>query len=139
MLRSEPSSRMSIAAVWKLLPRRPCYNKLTAMTVTAESVPPGLGLATFCILAESFGRLKESRHNKTVTVSIDQSKSWPRVIPSGKTAQSERRWSQPRALVGLPEPHRSDSLTIILHPIHYCTIYTFQLPTTYTTTIPDMQ
>jgi hypothetical protein len=47
-----------------------------------------MGLATFCILAESFGRLKGSRHNKTVSVSIGQDvfKSdvcWSRVILSG--------------------------------------------------------
>ena len=47
-----------------------------------------MGLATFCILAESFGRLKGSRHNKTVSMSIGQDvfKSdvcWSRVILSG--------------------------------------------------------
>jgi hypothetical protein len=91
MLRSESSSRMSIAAVWELLPRRPCYPQVDkrwlVTAVLRKRVPPPLALANYCILAESFGRSKGRRHDKTESVSIGQEvfKSdvgWPRVILS---------------------------------------------------------
>ena len=59
------------------------------------------GLATFCILAESFGRFNGSRYNKTISVSIGQDLfrtdvGWPCVIPSGTfhSGSLMRRWSQ---------------------------------------------
>jgi hypothetical protein len=91
------------------------YRRLKLKLVTPLSE-----LATFCILAESFGRFKGSRYkyNKTVSVSIGQDVfrtdvGWPCVIPSG-TVHSGRRWSQNKIKSACRAAHTS-STALELH------------------------
>ena len=130
MLRSESSSRMSIAAVWELFPRRPCqcYHKQTSNDGdNRKCVPRPLRLASFCILAESFGRLKGSIHNKTVGVSINQDViktdvGWPRVTPKwerfslggAQAGSAQAPWSQGKSACG-PAPTHHDCVINMHH------------------------